>query len=93
MRAFRFLIKVCFICNLCSLGSLWFLVTEQSGDLNTFDRHIVVMGMVIAAPLNILAILWLLVLLLRKKLVWKDAHPILFVFNCIVLLFQLGFFP
>ncbi|ATL49012.1 hypothetical protein COR50_18575 [Chitinophaga caeni] len=90
MGGIRFIIKVCFICNLCYLVSWMLRMHEQSGDMSYLSKHAVIMGLIIAAPLNILAILWFLALLLRKRLIWKEAHPILFIFNCIILILQLG---
>ncbi|RPE08567.1 hypothetical protein EGT74_16125 [Chitinophaga lutea] len=55
-------------------------------------KHIMVLGGVVAAPLNIITILLTAILLLARKVQWANVHPYIFILNVIILLLQLELF-
>jgi type IV secretory pathway VirB2 component (pilin) len=55
-------------------------------------KHIMVLGGLVAAPLNIITCLLTGGLLLARKVQWRDVHPYIFVLNVIILLLQTELF-
>ncbi|WP_343704629.1 hypothetical protein [Chitinophaga sp.] len=55
-------------------------------------KHIMVLGGLVAAPLNIITCLLGAILLLTRKVQWANMHPYIFVLNVIILLVQTELF-
>ncbi|MGX5818857.1 hypothetical protein ACWKWU_11710 [Chitinophaga lutea] len=92
MSWLRFLIKLSFICNVCYLVGFVIRMLDDPGKWGEAGKHIMVLGGLVAAPLNILTILLAIVLLLLKKVRWSQLHPYIFVLNVVILLLQLELF-
>lgn len=92
MRVIRFLLKFSFICNCCYLTGFIIRMMENTDSYEHVVKHIMILGLVVAAPLNIVTCLLTTILLLTKKIRWADAHPYIFILNVIILLIQLELF-
>lgn len=92
MRVIRFLLKFSFICNCCYLIGFIIRMMEHTDAFQHVQKHIIVLGLVVAAPLNIVTCLLTTILLLTRKVRWADAHPYIFILNVIILLVQLELF-
>ncbi|KAA2239137.1 hypothetical protein F0L74_23300 [Chitinophaga agrisoli] len=68
----------------------WFLrITERHGDLSGVFKHMVVLGYIVAMPVNILTILLAFILLLANKVTWKELPGYLLILNIIILIVQI----
>lgn len=92
MSWLRFLIKLSFICNCCYLIGFVIRMLDYSESWEQVAKHIMVLGGVVAAPLNIITCLLTAGLLLARKVQWSNVHPYIFVLNVIILLLQLELF-
>lgn len=86
MRWLRFLLKFSFICNCCYLLGFIIRMTDYQ---NAATKHILVLGYIVAAPINIITCLTMITLLLLRKIQWKENHPYIFILNVIILILQL----
>lgn len=89
MRWIRFLLKFAFICNLCFITSEILRITAYDHSFDNVVNHILVLGVGIAFPLNVILCVLTGVLLLLKKIQWKTLPPWLYLFNIAILIFQL----
>ena len=89
MRLIRFLLKFTFICNLCFLISEILRITVYDHSLDTIVNHVLVLGVGIAFPLNGLVCVLTGIMLLLKKIQWKELPPLLYLLNITILIFQL----
>ena len=89
MRLIRFLLKFTFICNLCFLISEILRITVYDHSLDTIVNHVLVLGVGIAFPLNGLVCVLTGIMLLLKKIRWKELPPLLYLLNITILIFQL----
>jgi hypothetical protein len=89
MRLIRFLLKFTFICNLCFLASEILRITVYDHSLDTVVNHVLVLGVGVAFPLNGLVCVAAAVMLLLKKIRWKELPPWLYLLNIAILIFQL----
>lgn len=89
MRGLRFLVKFSFICNICYLLSFIVRMTGYDKSMEDVVNHILVLGYVVCPYLNVLTFLVALILLLMKKLQWRNAHPYIFILNVLIFLVQL----
>ena len=89
MRLVKFLLKFVFICNLCYLVG-WFLrITERHGDLSDVFKHVVILGYIVAMPVNILTILLAVILLLAKKVTFRELPGYLLILNILIWILQI----
>ena len=89
MRLIRFLLKFTFICNLCFLISEILRITVYDHSLDTIVNHVLVLGVGVAFPLNGLVCVLTGIMLLLKKIQWKELPPLLYLLNITILIFQL----
>ena len=89
MRPIRFLLKFTFICNLCFFISEILRITVYDHSLDTIVNHVLVLGVGIAFPLNGLVCVLTGIMLLLKKIQWKELPPLLYLLNITILIFQL----
>ncbi len=92
MNWLRFLIKVSFICNICYLVGFIIRMLDNTANWEHVAKHIMVLGGLVAAPLNIVTCLLAVIMLLRKKVRFAEIHPVIFILNVIILLLQLELF-
>ncbi|MRG44878.1 hypothetical protein GFS24_07125 [Chitinophaga sp. SYP-B3965] len=92
MSWLRFLLKFSFICNCCYLIGFIIRMVEYTDSYQHVVKHIMVLGGLVAAPLNIIVCLLTTILLLVRKVQWTNIHPYIFVLNVIILLIQLELF-
>lgn len=92
MSWIRFLLKFSFICNCCYLIGFIIRMVEYEDSFQHVVKHIMVLGGLVAAPLNIITCILTTILLLAKKVRWPDTHPYIFILNVIILLIQLELF-
>ncbi len=92
MNWLRFLIKVSFICNICYLAGFIIRMLDNTDTWEHVAKHIMVLGGLVAAPLNILCILLGAAMLLARKVRFAQIHPVIFILNVIILLLQLELF-
>lgn len=52
-------------------------------------NHVLVLGYVVCPYLNVFTFLVALVMLLMKKLEWRNAHPYIFILNALIFALQL----
>ncbi|RPD41907.1 hypothetical protein [Chitinophaga barathri] len=92
MSWLRFLIKVSFICNICYLIGFIIRMLDNTDTWEHITKTVMVLGGLVAAPLNIVTCLLAVIMLLRKKARFADIHPVIFILNVIILLLQLELF-
>lgn len=92
MTWLRFLIKLSFICNCCYLIGFVIRMMDYADTWEHVVKHIMVLGGLVAAPLNIITCLLGAILLLTRKVQWANMHPYIFVLNVIILLVQTELF-
>lgn len=92
MSWLRFLLKFSFICNCCYLIGFIIRMVENTDSFEQVQKHIAILGLVVAAPLNIITCLLTTILLLTRKVQWANTHPYIFILNVIILLIQLELF-
>lgn len=89
MRWIRFVLKFVFICNLCFILGQLLRITAYDHRLDVIVEHVLVLGVGVAFPLNLAVCLITAVLLMIKKIQWKQLPPWLFLCNVGILIFQL----
>lgn len=67
-------------------------MVEYTDSYQHVVKHIMVLGGLVAAPLNIITCLLTTILLLARKVQWANVHPYIFILNVIILLIQLELF-
>jgi hypothetical protein len=89
MRLVKFLLKFVFICNLCYLAGWLFRMTEQSERFAWIVKHVVVLGVIVAPPANVVTSILAIILLLARKVSWAELPGYLLVLNLIILIVQI----
>lgn len=89
MRWIRFVLKFAFICNLCFILGQLLRYTTYDHRLDMMVEHVLVLGVGVALPVNLVVCLLTAVLLGLKKIQWKPLPPWLFLCNVGILIFQL----
>lgn len=89
MRLIRFLLKFAFVCNLCFVAGQIIRVTSYHESLEGIIRHILVLGIPIAFPLNAVVCVLTAIYLLTGKIKWPELPPLLYVLNLLILVAQL----
>lgn len=89
MRLVKFLLKFVFICNLCYLAGLLFRMTEPSERFEGIVKHVVVLGVIVAPPVNIITSILAIILLLARKVTWAELPGYLLILNLIILIVQI----
>lgn len=89
MRWIRFVLKFAFICNLCFIIGELLRIIAYDHAWDAMINHIVVLGLGVAFPLNLLVCVITGILLLLKKITWKALPPWLYLLNIAILIFQL----
>ena len=92
MQALLFFSRVAFICNICYLLTWVFYITPSLGDGHVVST-VLVLGVLVAAVLNILVNCFIIVLVLRGKWLWPVIPKWLVIFNAVCLIPQIIFFP
>lgn len=88
MGRLRFFLKLAFICNICFLLAQLSYYIDFKGQFSGLLEHILLMGLIVAFPLNLITLLVALFMLLKKKIAWKELPPYVFIINVIILLSQ-----
>ncbi|RBL89714.1 hypothetical protein DF182_24775 [Chitinophaga flava] len=89
MRWIRFVLKFTFICNLCFILGQILRISAYDHSFDMIVSHVLVLGVGVAFPLNLVVCLVTGVLLLLKKINWKQLPPWLFLCNVGILVVQL----
>jgi hypothetical protein len=91
MSRVRFFLKLAFICNLCFLAGEASYYIKYADSFEGLVKYILVLGFLVAFPLNIIVCLITTILLIRHKVAWVELPPFVFVVNIIILVAQLLF--
>lgn len=91
MGRLRFFLKVTFICNLCFLLAEASYYIDFKGHTPEVLKYILLMGIVVSFPLNLLVLLAAAIMLYRRKIAWAALPPYVFIVNVIILLVQFYF--
>lgn len=93
MYGIRVFQKTVFLCNLCFVASCWLRTLQvESQGAQALVKTVVVLGFLLALPLNILLSLCLIWLLLWKKISFERLNRPLFVVNLLFLLLTTVYF-
>lgn len=88
MGRLRFFLKVAFICNICFLLAEASYYIDYKGHFSELLNYILLMGMLVAFPLNLLVLLIASIMLYRRKITWAALPPYVFIVNVIILMAQ-----
>jgi hypothetical protein len=91
MERLRFFLKVAFICNICFLIAELSYYIDYKGHFSEMLKYILLMGIVVSFPFNILTLGAGTVMLFRRKIAWVNLPPYVFIVNVIILLVQFYF--
>jgi hypothetical protein len=91
MERLRFFLKVAFICNICFLIAELSYYIDYKGHFSEMLKYILLMGIVVSFPFNILTLGTGTVMLFRRKIAWVNLPPYVFIVNVIILLVQFYF--
>ncbi|SHN27582.1 hypothetical protein SAMN05216311_10820 [Chitinophaga sp. CF418] len=91
MGRLRFFLKVAFICNICFLLAEASYFIDYKGHFSEMLKYILLMGIVVAFPLNLLVLLVAAIMLYRRKMAWAALPPYVFIINAIILIVQFYF--
>lgn len=91
MSRLRFVLKLAFICNLCFLAGEATYYINYADSFEGLVKHILILGFLLAFPLNIVVSIITTILLVKRKASWKDLPPFVFVTNLIILIAQFLF--
>lgn len=83
------MLKFAFICNLCFILGQLLRITAYDHRLDVVVEYVLVLGVGVAFPLNLIICLITAVLLMLKRIQWKSLPPWLFLCNVGILIFQL----
>jgi len=89
MRWIRFLLKFVFICNVCFIIGEILRITAYNHEWDALLMHILVLGVGIAFPVNLVVSVLVALLLLLKKIEWKSLPPWVYLLNLAILIVQL----
>ncbi|WP_144695842.1 hypothetical protein [Chitinophaga vietnamensis] len=78
-----------FICNLCFIAGEILRITAYDHSWDTLVNHVLVLGVGIAFPVNLLLSIIVAVLLLLKKITWRALPPWVYLSNLAILVFEL----
>ncbi len=91
MSRLRFVLKLAFICNLCFLAGEATYYINYADSFEGLVKHILILGFLLAFPLNVVVSLIATLMLARGKAIWKELPPFVFVTNVIILVAQILF--
>lgn len=91
MSRLRFVLKLAFICNLCFLAGEATYYINYADSFEGLVKHILILGFLLAFPLNVIVSTIATILLVRRKIPWKELPPFVFVTNVIILAAQFLF--
>ncbi|MCF6405419.1 hypothetical protein L3C95_21110 [Chitinophaga filiformis] len=91
MGRLRFFLKVAFICNICFLLAEASYYIDFRGTTPELLKYVLLMGIVISFPLNLLTLLVASIMLYRRKITWAALPPFVFIVNTIILIVQFYF--
>ncbi|UPK72805.1 hypothetical protein [Chitinophaga filiformis] len=91
MGRLRFFLKVAFICNICFLLAEASYYIDFKGTTPEMLRYILLMGIVVSFPLNLLVLFVAAIMLYRRKITWAALPPYVFIVNAIILIMQFIF--
>ena len=92
MRILLFFLRVSAICNLCFLIGCLLRIIHYAAWMEIIVKTILVLGFIVAMPLNMLVSLVVIILLLLNKIMRHDLPKIIVAFNLLVLLIELWYF-
>lgn len=85
----RFLLKFVFICNVCFIIGEILRIISYNHALDAVVNHILILGVGIAMPVNLLLSIIVAVLLLIRKITWQSLPPWVYLLNLLILIVQL----
>jgi hypothetical protein len=91
MGRLRFFLKLAFICNLCFLLVQFSRYINMSKGFEAIIKSVIPLGMMVAFPLNVISIIVAIVMLIMRRIPWRELPPWVFVINVIILLSQFFF--
>lgn len=91
MGRLRFFLKVAFICNICFLLAKASNYIDFKGTTPEMLKYILLMGIVVSLPLNLLVLIVATIMLYRRKVAWAALPPYVFIVNAIILIMQFIF--
>ncbi|SDF63775.1 hypothetical protein [Chitinophaga filiformis] len=91
MGRLRFFLKVAFICNICFLLAEASYYIDYKGHFSELLKYILLMGIVVSFPLNLLVLFVAAIMLYRRKIAWAALPPYVFIVNAIILIVQFYF--
>lgn len=91
MGRLRFLLKLAFICNLCFILVQFSRYINMSKGFEAVIKSIIPLGMMVAFPLNVISLIIAAVMLIRRRIAWRELPPWVFIINLIILLTQFFF--
>jgi type IV secretory pathway VirB2 component (pilin) len=91
MGRLRFLLKLAFICNLCFLLVQFSRYINMSKGFEAIVKSIIPLGMMVAFPLNVVTLIVAIVMLIMKRITWRELPPYVFIVNIIILVSQFFF--
>lgn len=92
LRYLNFFLRVGFICNLCFVAGLLFRILPLSLIPDAVVKTLLILGFVVALPLNLLLFLLMALLLIFRKIRFEGIARWLFFTNLLILFAELGYF-
>ena len=88
MGRLRFFLKVAFIFNICFLLARASYYIDYKGQFSELLKYIVLMGIGVSFPLNLVVLIVTAIMLYRRKIAWAALPPYVFIVNVIILILQ-----